>query len=233
MNSKPLLDAIRHFDTCLLANAIERLNVRPRNEGFVSGEVTCRFPHLPPVTGHAVTARVRTYMPPVTGRCYYDHIEWWRYVTTIPPPRFIVVQDIDSRPAFGAIFGEIHANICRALDGVALLSNGAVRDLDPVEALGYQMFSGRVSVSHSYAHIVDFGQPVEIGGIRILPGDVLHGDRHGVIQIPHELLPSLPAMVEKVQSEEAEILQMTNQRPFSVEALAKKIEKFAESHICK
>ena len=93
-NGHPLndLDVLRRFDTCTLANAIERFTVRPRNEGFMSGGAICQFPHLPPMVGHAVTGRIQTYMPPMTGKCYYDHIEWWRYLITIPPPRVVGLQ---------------------------------------------------------------------------------------------------------------------------------------------
>src|SRR5580658_9784855 len=129
------LDALRRFDACTLANAMERFRVRPRNEGFTSG-ATCRFPHSPPIAGHAVTGRIRTYMPPITGKCYYDHIEWWRYLETVPAPRVVVLQDIDNRPGFGALFGEIHARICLALSCVAYITNGAVRDLQAIESLG-------------------------------------------------------------------------------------------------
>jgi 4-hydroxy-4-methyl-2-oxoglutarate aldolase len=227
------LDALKKFDSCTIANAIERFKVRPRNEGYVVGEATCRFPNLPPVVGRAVTGRIQTYMPPMTGRCYYDHVEWWQYLMTIPPPRFVVLRDIDSRPGFGALLGEMHTHICRALDCVAFLTNGAVRDLDTVERLGFQLFSGSVSVSHAYAHVVDFGQPVEIGGLIVNPGDILHGDRHGVLSVPHGVVGELPWMAGQIKAEEAELVEFTARGSFSVEDLAKKIEKFSERQTCK
>ena len=45
-------EQIRKLDTCTVSNAIERLKVRPRNEGSVSGSaLRCIFPNLPPVLG--------------------------------------------------------------------------------------------------------------------------------------------------------------------------------------
>ncbi len=227
------LDELRRFDSCTVANAIERFNVRPRNEGFVVGAATCRFPGMAPAVGYAVPARIKTYMPPITGRCYYDHAAWWEYMMTLPAPRFVVLQDVDSRLGFGALFGEIHARICRALDCIAVLTNGAVRDLDDIESMGFQAFSGSVSVSHSYAHVVDFGSPVEIGGLTIHPGDLLHGDRHGVISVPREVVAELPHMAKRLREEERDLIEFTEQPGMSVEALAKKIEKFSEKHLCK
>jgi 4-hydroxy-4-methyl-2-oxoglutarate aldolase len=234
LNGQPLnaLDALRRFDTCTLSNAIERLNVRPRNEGFMSGGAICRFPHCPAIVGHAVTGRIRTYMPPVTGKCYYENVEWWRYVVTVPAPRVVVLEDDDNRPGFGALFGEVHARICRALDCVAYVTNGAVRDLDGIEPLGIQLFAGSVAVSHAYAHIVDFGDPVEIGGLGIKPGDLLHGDRHGILSVPPDLVDKLQAVAAQIQSEEKELFGLTDSPEFSVEALAAKLQQFAGRQRC-
>jgi len=227
------LDALRQFDSCLLANAIETFQVRPRNEGFMSSGAFCRFPHNPPIVGRAVTGRIRTYMPPITGKCYYDNIDWWRYVVSVPAPRVVVLQDFDARPGFGALFGEVHARICRALDCVAYITNGAVRDLQDIEPLGFQLFAGRVSVSHAYAHIVDFGEPIEIGGLPIKPGDILHGDRHGILSVPSGLVEKLPAAAEKLQNEEKELFALIERPGFSVERLGDALRQHAEKQRCK
>jgi 4-hydroxy-4-methyl-2-oxoglutarate aldolase len=199
----------------------------------VSGCAICRFPHLPPIVGHAVTARIRTYMPPITGKCYYDNIDWWRYLATVPPPRVVVLQDIDNRPGFGALFGEVHARICLALDCVACITNGAVRDLPAIEKLGIQLFAGHASVSHAYAHIVDYGEPIEIGGLGIASGEILHGDRHGILSVPSGLVGKLPAMAEQIQSEEKELFALIEGPGFSVEKLGAKLQQFAEKQRCK
>jgi 4-hydroxy-4-methyl-2-oxoglutarate aldolase len=227
------LAPLRGFDTCTLANAIERLNLRPRNEGFMYGGATCQFPHSPPVAGHAATARIRTYMPPITGKCYYEHIEWWRYLMTVPPPRMVVLQDIDDRPGFAALFGEIHAQICRSFDCVACVTDGAVRDLGAIERLGFQVFAGRVSPSHAYAHVVDFGGAIEIGGLPIKSGDILHGDRHGIVSVPRGQAANLAALAAQIQSEERELFESMQSAGFSVEDLEKKLQQFAERHKCR
>jgi len=226
------LELLRQFDTCTLSNAIERLSVRPRNEGFASGGTACQFPQLSPVVGHAVTGRIQTFMPPMTGRCYYEHIEWWRYLLTIPPPRIVVLQDFDNRPGFGALFGEVHARICRALDCVAYITNGAVRDLNQIERVGFQVFAGNVSVSHAYAHVVDFDGPVEIGGLPIKPGDILHCDRHGILSVPPELVSKLPPAAAQIQAEEKDLFEFIESGGFSVETLGAKLKQFAEKQRC-
>jgi len=178
------LEKLKAFDSCTVSNAIERLDVRLRNEGFMSGDIQCRFPQLPPTVGYAATARIRTAVPPMTHRCYYDRMDWWNYVASLPEPRVIVLQDADHEPGVGAFLGQIDAAIGGALNCVGCITNGAVRDLPAIEKMGFQLHAAHLSVSHGYAHIAEFGEPVDVGGLKILSGDLLHGDRHGVAAIP-------------------------------------------------
>jgi len=219
------LEALRAFDTCTVSNAIERLNVRLRNEGFVSGAVRCRFRDFPPMVGYAATGRIRTVSPPIAQRCYYDRLDWWTYVASLPKPRIIVVQDADAKPGLGAFIGEIHAAIGVGLDCAGCVTNGAVRDLPAVKALNFQVFAGSVSVSHSYAHIIDFNEPVEIGGLKIRSGDLLHGDRHGVLNVPLEIAARIPAEAAKVRAEERELIDFCRSTDFSLEELNKRLRK--------
>jgi 4-hydroxy-4-methyl-2-oxoglutarate aldolase len=217
------IEQLSDFDTCTVSNAIEQFDVRTRNEGFVHGSIHCMFPEMKPAVGYAVTATIRSSMTPVAGRCYYDRPDWWSYVASMPEPRFIVLQDVDESPGLGALIGEIHANICVALNCCAFLTNGAVRDLPGVRAAGFQAFAGSTSVSHAYAHVVEFGQPVAIGGLLIHPGDVLHGDRHGVVCVPPQIAADVPRVAAEILAEEQELIDYCHSREFSLEQLINKL----------
>lgn len=228
------VEALRRFDSCTLSNAIERLNLRPRNEGYLlEPVVSCMFPRLAPAAGFAVTGRMRAASQPIHGHCYYDHEQWWRYVDSFPTPRIIVLQDADDPPGAGALFGELHARICMALNCVAYVSNGAVSDLPAVERLGFQMFAGCTSVSHAYAHVVDFGDEVEVGGLKIRPGDLLHGDVHGLLSVPYSAVQQLPAIAAGIMAEEQKFIRMFLEGNFSIERLSEHIREHAEAQKCK
>src|SRR5689334_20568303 len=113
--SSHILDFLRRTDACTLSNAIERFEVRMRNEGFIHNAARCVFPEFSPVTGYAVTGRIRTTNPPIANLCYYHRTDWWHFVASIPSPKIIVTADVDSVPGTGALFGEIHARIAKAL----------------------------------------------------------------------------------------------------------------------
>src|ERR1035437_3943329 len=63
-------DAIRQFDTCTIANAIEHFRVRLRNEGFTRPGLRCVTGGSPRLLGYAATCRMRSADPPMSGHAY-------------------------------------------------------------------------------------------------------------------------------------------------------------------
>lgn len=229
MDLPSAITALRALDSCTVSNAVERLDVRLRNEGFMTGATRCRYPKLPPMVGYAATARILTASPPMAHRCYYDRMDWWNYVASLPEPRVMVLQDADPRPGAGAFVGEIHATIGRALSCAGCVTNGAVRDLPAIEKMGFQLFAGNVCVSHSYAHIIEFGEPVEIDGLKISSGDLLHGDRHGVLSIPISIAARIPKEAAKILAEERELIEFCRSSEFSLKGLSERFRKMSVS----
>lgn len=235
MNAKSIvttsdLERIRQIDTCTVSNAIERLRVRPRNEGQVSGRAAhCIFPELPPVIGYAVTGYMHSTTAPARGRAYHENMDWWRYVASIPEPRIMVVEDRDHEPGSGALFGELHAVIGQALHCVGYLTNGAVRDLPAVKELGFQLFAGSVAVSHKYAHISEYGKQVEIGGLVIHPGDLIHGDLHGVHTVPTSIASRIPEIAAEILEQERTLKEFCQSPRFSLPALDEQLQHSSTS----
>jgi 4-hydroxy-4-methyl-2-oxoglutarate aldolase len=113
----------------------------------------------------------------------------------------------------------MHAGILRALGCVGYVTDGAVRELPRVKDLGLQLFAGNVTVSHAYAHIFDFGSKVKVGGLGVQPGDLLHGDRHGLLSVPKEIASEIPAIATRLQRAEQEVIDFCRSREFSVDKL--------------
>ena len=217
------LKAIRQFDTCTIANAIEEFGVRLRNEGFTRPGLRCVTDSNACVLGYAATSKVRLANPPMTGGVHFDRTDWWENMGSVPEPRIAVIQDLDAAPANGACVGEVHAAILKALRCIGVITNGAVRDIPAVCELGFPMFAGSVAVSHAYMHSVDRGQPVEIFGLRIRAGDLLYADCHGVVSIPLEIAADLPEAAARIRSKEQRIVQVCLSPDFSTEELLKEI----------
>ena len=213
-----MIDGLKKISSPSVANAIETFNARPRSQGFMSSEIRTLFPDLGPLVGYAVTAVIRAEPAPREGH-RASTFGWWDYVLSIPAPRIVVVHDLDEPRGQGAQWGEVQANIHRALGCAGAISDGSVRDLDEVRALGFQFAAAHVSVSHAYVHMVDFGLPVKVGGLWVQPGDLLHADQHGVVNIPADLAPRIPEAVAKVEADERTIIQLCQAHDFSAERL--------------
>ncbi|HEX4346572.1 MAG TPA: hypothetical protein VHZ73_03325 [Vicinamibacterales bacterium] len=218
-NNAGLLEMLRRFDGSTLANAIETFNVRLRNEGFADGSLRAQFTDLPPVAGYAVTARIRCSTPPPVGHLYVDRTDWWSYIQSVPGPRVVVVEDVDERPGLGAFIGQVHASILKRLGCVAYATNGAVRDLPAVRQTGLQMFAGCTSISHAFVHIVEFGTAVRVGGLPVSPGDIIYGDRNGLLNIPSAIASELPAAAARLLEQDRRVVDFCQSRNFSLETL--------------
>jgi regulator of RNase E activity RraA len=219
-----VLEELRQLDSCSVANAIETFGVRIRNTGFSDSSIHCMIEDAPPMVGYAATLRIRTSEPPMEGESYYYRLDWLDYFSSIPSPRILVLEDLDPRPGRGSFLGDVHENILLALGCVGVVTNGAIRNLETAKTLKLQVYARNLSVSHSFAHVLDFGGPVKIGQVDIQSGDVLHGDRHGVQTVPFEIAAKVPAVAQRLRDEEQEIIRLSQSDAFSVEKLRSMVD---------
>jgi len=214
-----LLQALRRLDACTLANTIETFNERLRNEGFVNHTVRSLFPELAPMVGYAVTVKIRGSAPPTTNGAYPDRTDWWDFVSSLPSPRVVVIEDTATQPGLCSLVGEVHMSVLQALHCVGVVTNGAVRDIPAARSAGFHYFAGSVSVSHGYVHIVDFGEPVKIGGLTIKSGELLHGDLHGVQTVPLGVARLIPDAAARLRAREEEVIALCRSADFTLEKL--------------
>ncbi len=88
-----------------------------------------------------------------------------------------------------AFWGELMSTRARYLKAAGAVLNGFVRDASGIEALGFPTFSrGLYSQDQGpRGRVIDFRVAIEIEGVRIKPGDLIFGDREGVLVIPAEI----------------------------------------------
>lgn len=213
--SRAELDELRCIPTPALANGIELFDVRPRTAGFMLPEIRCVFEDLEPIIGYAATA-VTTAASPHGRRV--SPPDYWEHVLGIPEPRIAVFHDLDD-PVVGAQWGEVMANIHRALGCVGAITDGGVRDLAEVHDLGFRFFARHVTVSHAYVHLVDYGLPVTVGGLEVSPGDLLVADRHGVVRIPLEVARDVPRAVQLVEEWERAVIEASGSQDWTFERM--------------
>jgi regulator of RNase E activity RraA len=160
----------------------------------------------------------------MVGSRYVERTDWWKHITSVPSPRVVVMQDIDPEPGTGAFLGMVHVNILKALGCVGAVTNGAARELTGIESSGFQVFAGRLAISRAYVHIVEFGGPVEVGGLKIQPGDLIHGDRHGIITIPPDVARELPAVAGRIMEKKQQVIELSKKAGATVEELSRRLK---------
>jgi len=209
---------IGEMQTCAVSNAIEGLNVRSRTEGFMTPDIKSMFPGMVAMAGHAVTAVIKASTPP-SENLNFSRVTWVDEILKIPAPRVIVMKDLDHPNVIGSFWGEVQSAIHTALDCVGVVTDGGVRDLDEMQEYGFNAFATTQLVSRANVHLVEANIPVTIGGVTVSPGDILLGDKHGVISIPKEVVEDLPAAIAKVEAGEKEIIDVCKSRDFSPKRL--------------
>ena len=194
------LEFLKGVDSPTIANAIEPFKVRDRTEGFIGGAVRSLFPEMSPMVGSALTVTMTHTSGALAAR-----EQWWRMfeaLAAIPAPSVLVVQDVSGLPSRCAYAGEVMATMAKRLGAVGMVTDGGLRDVAEVRALGFGYFARYVVVSHGNFDIVDIGEPITLDGQEVKTGDILHGDANGIVIVPREVLDGLPAAVREVRTRE-------------------------------
>lgn len=213
-----IISYLKTVDSPTLSNAIEELKVRPRHEGFAPENVRCLFPEFGRMCGYAVTAQVETVsqMTPTDRGIFIDLFE---AVNASPKPAVVVLQEIGSNPELAAHCGEVMATIFTRLGAVGLVSDSAVRDIPEVRAIGMHYFARGAVASHGHFHIVRVGVPVQVNGLVVKPGDLLHGDENGLISVPECDVNELARAVDAVRAREKKLMDFVKGDRFTIEEL--------------
>lgn len=195
------LDYLQRVDSPTIANAIEPFDVRDRTEGFIGGRVQCQFPDLGVMVGRALTVTMSNAPGATASRDGYWQM--WDALAAMEGPVVIAIADASGEPHRVAYAGEVMTTIAMRLGAVGMVTDGALRDVDEVHDLGFHYFMKYPVVSHANFEITSVGEPIELDGQVVMTGDILHGDRNGIVVVPDEVLEGLPAAVDSVREKEA------------------------------
>jgi regulator of RNase E activity RraA len=170
------------------------------------------------MVGYAVTAKIRANDPLTAGEIPFGDV--WAEFGKTPKPWVVVIEDLDAPPV-GSYWGEVNASTYAALGAVGVVTNGGVRDLAEVRPTGFHFFSAAVLVSHGYVHVVEVGTQVTVGGLTVRPGDLLHGDEHGVTSVPLDIAAQLPDACRAIEKAERRLIDYARSGKATVEGLRK------------
>jgi len=177
---------LKRWNTPTIYNGWEQITRRDRARDAFNLEETRDFmPQMGPMVGYAVTIVIEPGNPE-HKRNQSAGADYRRYVASVPGPKIVVVQDLDKPRVIGSFWGEVNANTHRALGCVGTITDGAIRDLDEMTNAGFKALARRLCVGHAWVCPVRWNCPVEVFGRQVLPGDLIHADKHGFLVIAPE-----------------------------------------------
>jgi len=226
------LDRLAGFDTPTICNALEQVLPDRQGAGYTHRPLVCGFPAQAPIVGHARTATIRAKVPPHGTRENVRALRgaYYRYVDAGPKPAIVVIEDLDGDHAgYGAFWGEVQSAIHKGLGAIGLVTNGSVRDIAQW-APGFQFLAGSIAPSHAFANLVSFGGAIDVAGMRVRDGDLVHADCHGAVVIPPEAVDALPAAAARVAAREARILAVARAPGCTADALLRTFDELDSIH---
>lgn len=203
MLTKTQIDELKQFDAPTICNAIEFFGIRSCIDGFMLPGLKQMAGDHETIVGYAATAKISSMKPSADPGIFMRYLE---YVRETADPTIVVIQDIDEK-SIASFWGEVNASTHKSLGAVGLVTNGAVRDLKEVNELNFHFHATCLGVSHGYAHIEEFGTPVNVLGMEVVPGELICADCHGVVKIPDEVAPYLAEACRFVAEAESNIIK--------------------------
>jgi regulator of RNase E activity RraA len=168
--------------------------------------------------GYAVTAHVET----VTASEEKDmnlFVRLYEAVAKSPKPAVVAFQEVGCHGDHAAHCGGVMAAIFIRLGAVGLVTDCGLRDIAEIRAANFQCYARGTVASHANFRIVRVGVPVQIAGLVVQPGDILHGDENGLLLVPKKNIEALPGAVETVRSEEGALLDFVHSPEFDLSRL--------------
>jgi regulator of RNase E activity RraA len=202
------LEFLQSIDTPTVCNLVELALPERRGFGYTVKHLHCPFPDLPPIVGFAKTVTFKAKDAVPLGQAGYmqRRLDYLDYVAGSPQPSIMIMEDLDGEHAgYGAFWGEVQSNVHKALGALGVVTNGSVRDI-PMIAPGFQMLAGSIVPSHAYVHVVDFGIEVNVHGMAVGSGDLIHADRHGAVVVPVDKIEAMRMALDGVAAREAKII---------------------------
>lgn len=208
-----IIQQLKEFDTPTITNVVATYPgadtclslYHPWDTNWYTDQrVRAMFPELGRTCGFAVTCTYGLPDPTVTlGPSFREVL---RAASESPKPVIMVIKQ-DFPPHLKGKVGLCGGNMAtafRSLGCVGILSDGPSRDLDEVRPMGIQYMLTGATPGHGPMAVKAVNTPVEICGMDVCPGDVIHMDENGAVRFPRKYLPQVLENCLRLYQEEAE-----------------------------
>ncbi|MCY3756684.1 MAG: hypothetical protein OXG96_03085, partial [Acidobacteria bacterium] len=126
--------------------------------------------------------------------------------------------------------GDGMAKTLAAAGCIGAVTDGGVRDVAGLLSVPFAAYCKGKTIHHCALNYGPINRPIEVGGITIRTGDVLHANDEGVIRIPSACLERLPAMAIRMRSFEQDAHRFMRQTDLSPRAKHQKVSELLKEY---
>lgn len=210
------IQALAAFDTPTIANAMETLEITGRR--FTGPQIRPLVESAGPIIGVAVTATMKEQWG---GK--FAHLEpWLRFLEEIErctAPVIAVFHDESEQPGRDAMIGEGMSRVMRAAGAAAVLCDGVIRDIAALREMSWPVWSAGTSADRGRIRFHRYQVPIEIAGMTVAPGEIIHADENGALIVPRDRVQDILAAAAKVAANEEKMFAMFSDPAFRVAQL--------------
>ncbi|MEK6215925.1 MAG: RraA family protein [Boseongicola sp.] len=223
---------LKRVDTPTVCNAIELAQGKRGFDRFTRGTMLASHTKATAIVGYACTAKIAAVAPPDDPPDVLKtrRMDYYRHMAEAPRPAIAVIEDMDFPDCIGALWGEINTTVHKGFGLSGALTNGVMRDLGDLPD-GFTVIAGSVGPSHGFVHVRDIGSAVNVFGLRVQEGDLVHADRHGALVVPSDVIAILASAIARLLASEQLILGPARSKELDFETFAKAWKAFESSRI--
>ena len=216
MSLSHALQQLADFDTALIANTVGYLDATPVHEWYMSGQITSQTPTVGPTVGVAMTIEIDSSTPGNRSEpeVYYQLLE---AISRSAEPVVLVMKAVGTRPDHECVLGDGMAKMLHSVGCVGVVTDGGVRDIEGILSVPFGVYARGRTIHHCALRYVRHNHPVNVGGITIGPGEIIHANVGGVIKIPAGAVARLPAAAGEMRAFEHAAHCIFRRRDLSVD----------------
>ena len=192
-------------------------------EWYTDATIHCVYPEMGPKVGYVSTVVFCERSEKFTGMGRWvlpEHIDQTKKpVVLVAEQQF--PPELDNRVG---LFGEIMTTQYKAQAVIGVITNGPMRDIDAIKPLNFQYYSTGVTPGHGDFMVKAVGVPVKVGGMNVMPGDMVHMDMHGVVKFPAEKLAEVLERAEKLLESEGATMKIYKDPEFTLKKWKQTVE---------
>jgi regulator of RNase E activity RraA len=227
-----IIERLQRIDTPTISNVVATY---PRSENcmklydawygewYTDATIKCVYPELGPRVGYVATAVFCERSDRYQGMSRWallEHLDGTR-----KPIILVAEQQFDPTLNYRVgLFGEIMTTQYKAMGVIGVVTNGPMRDIDSIKPLGFQYYCTGVTPGHGDFIVKAVNVPVRVGGMTVMPGDMLHMDMHGAVKFPADKMGEVLERAERLLASEADTMRAFREPGFSLKKWKESVE---------